>query len=144
MLQRVGFLATLLHDPKLIVLDEPLSGVDPIGRKELKDIMLEVNKLGRTLFFSSHIVSDMEEICSQVVCLREGKMVFEGNVDKLISDHIKPVYTITYHEDGTLLSREIESSAKNQFLRSLLERGIDILKVEQAKPSLEEIFYKVK
>ena len=90
MLQRIGFLATLLHDPKLIVLDEPLSGVDPIGRKELKDIMLEVNKLGKTLFFSSHIVSDMEEICRQVVCLREGKMVFEGNVDKLISDNIKP------------------------------------------------------
>lgn len=144
MLQRIGFLATLLHDPKLIILDEPLSGVDPIGRKELKDIMLEVNKLGKTLFFSSHIVSDMEEICSQVVCLRDGKMVFEGNVDKLISDNIKPLYTISFNENGQIKTQDIKSEDKNQFLASLLENGNDIMRVEQARPSLEEIFYKVK
>lgn len=144
MLQRIGFLATLLHDPKLIVLDEPLSGVDPIGRKELKDIMLEVNQLGKTLFFSSHIVSDMEEICSQVVCLRDGKMVFEGNVDKLISDNIKPLYTISYNENGLVKTQEVESREKNEFLSSILAKGFDITKVEQARPSLEEIFYKVK
>lgn len=144
MLQRVGFLATLLHDPKLIVLDEPLSGVDPIGRKELKEIMLEVNKLGKTIFFSSHIVSDMEEICDEVICLRDGKMVFAGNVDKLINENVKPLYKITSSHDGKVQTTEIETEKKESTLKALLENGAEILKVEQDKPSLEEVFYKVK
>ena len=144
MLQRIGFLATLLHDPKLIILDEPLSGVDPIGRKELKDIMVEVNREGKTVFFSSHIVSDMEEICEEVICLREGKMVFAGNVDKLISENIKPIFNISYSKNGNIINSEIESNAKNAFISDLLTDGADIIKVEQQKPSLEEIFYRVK
>ena len=144
MLQRIGFLATLIHDPKLIILDEPLSGVDPIGRKELKDIMLEVNKKGKTVFFSSHIVSDMEEICNEVICLRDGKMVFSGNVDKLISDNIKPLFQISSKLDDEIIIKEVNASNKNIYLKELLESGADILKVQQEKPSLEEIFYRVK
>lgn len=144
MLQRIGFLATLLHDPKLIVLDEPLSGVDPIGRKELKDIMLEINKQGKTIFFSSHIVFDMEEICDEVICLREGKMVFAGNVDKLIMDNIKPSFKITSSFEGQIKTNEVSLEDKNLFIKNLLEKNEDILRVEQDKPSLEEIFYRVK
>lgn len=144
MLQRIGFLATLLHDPKLIILDEPLSGVDPIGRKELKDIMVEVNKEGKTIFFSSHIVSDMEEICMEVICLREGKMVFAGNVDKLISENIKPIFNISFLKNGEIQNTDVDSKDKTEFLSNLLASGSDIIKVEQEKPSLEEIFYKVK
>ena len=144
MLQRVGFLATLLHDPSLIILDEPLSGVDPIGRKELKDVIVELNKMGKTIFFSSHIVSDMEEICDTVICLKEGVVAFQGSVDQLISENIKPQYNIKYNEDGVFKTEEVESLKKMDLLEDLIKRNCDILAVEQEKPSLEQIFYKVK
>jgi ABC-2 type transport system ATP-binding protein len=144
MLQRVGFLATLLHDPSLIILDEPLSGVDPIGRKELKDVIVELNQMGKTIFFSSHIVSDMEEICDTVICLRDGKVAFQGSVDQLISENIKPQFYVKYMVDGVLQTKEIEASKKMECIKSLANEGFDIVSVEQDKPSLEQIFYKVK
>ncbi len=89
MLQRIGFLTALLHDPKLVILDEPLSGVDPIGRKELKDVIVDINKMGKTVFFSSHIVSDVEEICDKVIFLKDGKLVYQGRVEDIINKNIK-------------------------------------------------------
>lgn len=144
MLQRVGFLATLLHDPSLIILDEPLSGVDPIGRKELKDVIVELNKLGKTIFFSSHIVSDMEEICDTVICLRDGVVAFQGSVDQLITDNIKPQFFIKYNDGGEVKTQEVDASKKMDYIKSLVDGGLDIISVEQDKPSLEQIFYKVK
>ena len=71
MLQRIGFLSALIHNPEFIVLDEPLSGIDPLGRKELKDIMKLVKEEGKTVFFSSHIVSDVEEVSDNVIFLKD-------------------------------------------------------------------------
>ncbi len=143
MLQRVGFLTTLLHEPKLIVLDEPLSGVDPIGRKELKDIIVEINKLGKTVFFSSHIVSDVEEICDKVIFLKSGKLVYQGRVDDIIKKNIRPVTKIRYNLHNENLSLKVEDELKSKTLKELLEKGADIISVEQDKPSLENIFYNV-
>lgn len=143
MLQRIGFLTTLLHDPKLIILDEPLSGVDPIGRKELKDIIVEINKLGKTVFFSSHIVSDVEEICDKVIFLKEGKLVYQGKVDEIINKNIKPISRIRYILDGKTYVDKVENSDKKRLLESLLAKDADILSVEQDKPTLESIFYNV-
>jgi ABC-2 type transport system ATP-binding protein len=67
MLQRLGIISSLIHNPKIIILDEPLSGLDPVGRKEIKDALLDLNKQGKTIFFSSHIVSDVEEISIKVL-----------------------------------------------------------------------------
>ncbi|MBD64082.1 MAG: ABC transporter [Halobacteriovoraceae bacterium] len=144
MLQRVGFLATLLHNPKLIILDEPIAGVDPIGRKELKDVMLEINKQGTTVFFSSHIVSDVEEICDSVIFLKEGKLVFNGSVDQIIKDNIKPKVTIKYNEKDTLKLVEVSDADKNSLLTELINKNCEILAVNPEKPTLEEIFYNVK
>lgn len=143
MLQRVGLLTTLLHDPKLIVLDEPLSGVDPIGRKELKDIIVEVNKLGKTVFFSSHIVSDVEEICDKVIFLKNGKLVYQGRVDDIIQKNIRPISRIRYILGGASLSIKVEDDKKSRKLKDLIEQGADITSIEQDKPSLENIFYNV-
>lgn len=144
MLQRVGFLATLLHDPKLIVLDEPIAGVDPIGRKELKDIMLEVNKVGTTVFFSSHIVSDVEEICDSVIFLREGEMVFEGSVDQLITDNIKPHVHIRYEDENNIIKEiEVANANKAKELSELISKEYNIISVKPERPTLEQIFYKV-
>ena len=143
MLQRVGFLATLLHDPALIILDEPLSGLDPIGRKELKDIIVEVNKLGTTIFFSSHIVSDVEEICNNVMFMTEGKIVFDGSVDKLINDHKKPISHIRYLKNGEIISEMVKDENKNKFLKDALSTNTEIISIEPERLSLEEIFYNV-
>lgn len=144
MLQRVGFLVTLIHNPSLIILDEPLSGLDPIGRKDLKEIIVEINKLGTTVFFSSHIVSDVEEICNTVFFLKNGEMVFNGGVEKLINDNIKSESTIKYKIENEVLSKKIADHDKNNFIHTLIKNNNEILSIVPERPSLEEIFYKVK
>lgn len=144
MLQRVGFLATLLHSPKLIILDEPIAGVDPIGRKELKDIMVEVNKSGTTIFFSSHIISDVEEICHSVIFLKNGKLIFNGSVDEIIKENIKPQVLVRYRDGKKFKFIDVKDDAKNNEIKKLIESGFEIISVEPEKPTLEEIFYNVK
>ncbi len=144
MLQRIGFLVTLLHDPKLIVLDEPLSGLDPIGRKDLKDIIVEINKLGKTVFFSSHIVSDVEEICDNVIFLKDGELFYEGSVDKIIQDNIKPFSTIRYRKDNEFYSIEVSDKEKQNKINELLANKSEVINIEITRPSLEEIIYNVK
>jgi len=84
MLQRTCLAAALVHEPDLLILDEPMSGLDPVGRKEVRDIILEERKGGRTVFFSSHILSDVESMCDQVTILRKGEVVVEGKMDTLL------------------------------------------------------------
>jgi ABC-2 type transport system ATP-binding protein len=157
MLQRIGFLATILHHPQLIILDEPISGLDPIGRKELKDVIIEVHKEGKTVFFSSHIVPDVEEICDRVIFLKEGKLVYDGPVNTLLTsgmnqDYIltlqtseSPDFLSTYHKRIDLPENMyrfiVGSSMKDEFLKEAIEKKVNIVSLEMVKPSLEEIFY---
>lgn len=144
MLQRIGFMATLLHEPKFIILDEPLSGLDPIGRKELKDIIKNLRSQGKTVFFSSHIVSDVEEICDSVIFLKNGKIQYEGSVDRILKDNIKPNVEIQYYEDERLVSKVLSFEQKDQFIKEVVNNGNTLIKVESIKPSLEEIFYNLR
>ena len=160
MLQRVGFLATILHQPKIIILDEPLSGLDPIGRKELKDVIIQVHKEGKTVFFSSHIVPDVEEICDRVIFLKEGKLVYDGSVNSLmksgkIQDYVVKAVVPTEYKFKTTLkdtlilpddlkSFIVEPSRKNDLMSELIGNNFNIVSVEVQKASLEEIFYKSK
>jgi ABC-2 type transport system ATP-binding protein len=84
MLQRVGLAAALVHDPELLVLDEPMSGLDPVGRKEVRDLIVEEKQRGRTVFFSSHILSDVEMLCDHVCILRKGEVVVSGALRELL------------------------------------------------------------
>lgn len=156
MLQRIGFLATILHQPKLIILDEPLSGLDPIGRKELKDVIIEVHKEGKTVFFSSHIVPDIEAICDRVIFLQEGKLVYNGPVNSILSSNPTQDLMIVLQSSGTdfktpykemtklpdnLLQFKVSNENKDRFLSEALENRCNVLNLEMIKPSLEEIFY---
>lgn len=156
MLQRIGFLVTVLHGPKLIILDEPLSGLDPVGRKEMKDIIVEIHREGRTVFFSSHIVSDVEEICDRVVFLRHGKLIHDGPVQPLLQSHARPAWRLSvlkssYEIECPILSRsvlgggidaiEVASELKDRLVQELCSKGFSIMSLEQIKPHLEEIFY---
>ncbi len=155
MLQRIGFLATILHHPKLIILDEPLSGLDPIGRKELKDVIIEVHKQGKTVFFSSHIVPDVEEICDRVIFLKEGKLVYDGSVNALLVNDQERDFVILVR-GGPELSRMarttvalpdgahryvVPATVKDQFIGEAMASGGNVYSLELVKPSLEEIFY---
>jgi ABC-2 type transport system ATP-binding protein len=84
MMQRVGLAQALLHDPELLVLDEPMSGLDPIGRKEVRDVLLEQRARGKTLLFTSHILSDVELLCDRVVIMQRGEITSEGQVTDLL------------------------------------------------------------
>lgn len=83
MLQRIGLAQAILHDPEVIFLDEPMSGLDPIGRKMVKDLMLELKSQGKTLFFNTHILSDVEAICDSFAIIAEGKIVEHMRVSAL-------------------------------------------------------------
>ena len=84
MLQRAGLAAALVADPELLVLDEPMSGLDPVGRKEVRDIIVSERSAGRTILFSTHILSDVETICDKVAILRRGEVVVAGNLSDLL------------------------------------------------------------
>jgi ABC-2 type transport system ATP-binding protein len=83
MLQRIGLAQAILHDPEVILLDEPMSGLDPVGRKMVKDLMLELKAAGKTLFFNTHILSDVEAICDSFAIIAKGKIVEHMQVKNL-------------------------------------------------------------
>jgi ABC-2 type transport system ATP-binding protein len=84
MLQRVGIAQALINDPELVVLDEPMSGLDPIGRKEIRDLILRLKESGKTVLFSSHILHDAEVLCDRVAMILKGRLVASGRVTDLI------------------------------------------------------------
>jgi ABC-2 type transport system ATP-binding protein len=85
MLQRTGIAAALVADPELLILDEPMSGLDPVGRKEVRDLIVEERRRGRTIFFSTHILSDVETLCDRVTILQRGEVVVSGRLDELLN-----------------------------------------------------------
>jgi ABC-2 type transport system ATP-binding protein len=164
MLQRIGFLAAILHDPEFVILDEPLSGLDPIGRKELKDVIVELHKSGKTIFFSSHVVPDIEEMCDRVIFLEKGKLVYDGSVQALIHSspaeeislkaRLSPEVYLKLKENNLIISESELGSGfylfqaavkqKEQILKLLMDSKSELISLEPQKLTLEEIFYKIK
>jgi ABC-2 type transport system ATP-binding protein len=144
MQQRLGFVSVLLHNPKLLILDEPLSGLDPLGRREFKSILQELNKSGVTIFFSSHVVADVEEICNKVVFIEKGKLIHQGSIDELIMKHSNDIYEIKYLVNEKINFVKVHESEKNNKILEILNLGNQIIEIEKEKPTLEEIIYKIK
>jgi len=91
MLQRAGLAQALVNDPRLLILDEPQSGLDPLGRKKVRDIILRLRAEGRTVLFSSHILADAEMICDRVGIMNRGRLVASGRLDQLLRDRVQAV-----------------------------------------------------
>ncbi|MEE9218967.1 MAG: ABC transporter ATP-binding protein [Acidobacteriota bacterium] len=89
MVQRVGVAQALLQDPDLVILDEPMSGLDPIGRRDVRDIILELKRGGKTVLFSSHILADAEMICDRVAILRQGRVAACGRLEQLLGQQVR-------------------------------------------------------
>ena len=94
MLQRVGLAQALVNDPELILLDEPTDGVDPVGRRDIRDILLELRRDGKTIFLNSHLLSELEMMCDRVAILVQGKVVMQGTLDELTADSRRYEITI--------------------------------------------------
>jgi len=156
MLQRVGLAQALLNDPELVILDEPMSGLDPIGRREIRDLILSLKAQGKTVFFSSHILADAESICDEVAILVAGKVVQQGNLEQLLGGEVRfwdvtlvgwaaeglphpAASVVTRHTDRLLLRVEREGDLQ-AVLDASRTAGARIESVVPHKASLEELF----
>lgn len=158
MLQRTGLAAALVSDPELLILDEPMSGLDPVGRKEVRDIILEERASGRTIFFSTHILNDVEAMCDRVTILREGKVVVSGALRKLLrGDVLRTDITVAGMSDSLRSTLEtsgcrvharadvvvIEVEGDKQVadaLRAALDAGAQVIEVAPRRETLEDLF----
>lgn len=131
MLQRVGIAQALVNDPDLLILDEPMSGLDPFGRKEIRDIIINYGKKGKTVIFSSHILSDVEMICDRVAMIIGGKLRASGLTDSVLDQGVNeweieyegPMLDLDREIDGRLCA--IEQKGKKQIIKIFEESLID-------------------
>ena len=158
MLQRTGLAAALVSDPELLILDEPMSGLDPVGRKEVRDLILDERANGRTIFFSTHILSDVEAMCDRVAILRKGEVVVSGRLGELLRRDVRRTDVALLgaspefgseceaagckvRSQGARLILEIEGESKVPgILKRALELGYSIVEVNQRQETLEELF----
>jgi ABC-2 type transport system ATP-binding protein len=134
MLQRVGIAQAIVHDPQVIFLDEPMSGLDPIGRREVRDIILDLKRQGRTVFFSTHILSDAEMLCDRVGVLLGGKLQGVGAPGEIVSMDVYGMEIFFEMRDGRLLPRTLAGDATKIGERFRVE-----IPEEQLYPALEQL-----
>lgn len=150
--KKVGIIQALLHEPEVIICDEPTSGLDPLMQKSFFEVLKEENKKGTTIFFSSHILTEVQEVCSTVAIIKEGKILRTEEISKLRSNQFKKI-TLKF-EDAANNSFNIEGAKnvtlQNGFINFLYNGSIDNIinslygkKIQNLlieEPSLEEIF----
>lgn len=136
MLQRLGMAQALLNDPDILILDEPMSALDPIGRREFRDLILELKAQGKTVFFSSHILSDAEWIADRVGILKQGKLIHTGKLDALLREEENPVEVTFVPESGALPDTELQ---KYSFVRQDNTILIRLSKASELSPMLQKI-----
>ncbi len=164
MMQRVGIAQALMNDPELIFLDEPTDGVDPIGRREIRDVLLVLKDQGKTIFLNSHLLSEVEQTCTTVAILNKGKKIREGSVEDLtrvethfdlkttpipasVWEQLSSRYSISVIEpgagDGELAAYRIHDTDRaglNKIIDELRQMGVEIEEVQPLRRSLEDRF----
>ena len=140
MVQRVGLAQVLIHDPDVYILDEPMSGLDPIGRALVKEIILELKKRGKSVFFSTHITDDVEKVCDRVGILLHGELKMVDRVDAIMSRGIVGYQVRLKDADGTVLDEEVPKELLDRFLAEQVARGREIVLVEPRRKNLEDFF----
>lgn len=158
MLQRIGIAQAILHDPQVVLLDEPMSGLDPVGRREVRDLILDLKRQRRTILFSTHILSDAEMLCDRVAVLLSGKLHGIGSPEEMVSIEVQSLEILVELPAG----RELPACLSPQALRignryriqtpesdvySVLEQlrkcEARILSMIQLKPTLEDYFFQL-
>ena len=139
MLQRIGLAQAMVHDPELIILDEPMSGLDPMGRKEVRDLILSLRDQGKTVFFSTHILSDVEMICDSVGILARGRMLSQGRVEDMVGE--QGAHSIEVVCDGVVGD---EVPVVKQCALRILQKGSRCLIMLPGQEVLEEVLSAVR
>lgn len=154
MLQRTGIAQSLVNDPEFLVWDEPVSGLDPLGRKEVKDLMLELKKQGKTIFFSSHILPDAEALCDRVGIIVGGRMHRVGTLPELLKDSVSWVEVVAQNLPegfavdaakiekvaGQLIIRLERPEELDPVLKLIMKAGGSIVSVSPQRENLESYF----
>ncbi len=157
MQQKVQFIATILHRPKLLILDEPFSGLDPINSEIIKDAIFELNKNGTTVLFSTHRMENVEEICSDIMLINQGQKILDGNVAEIKQQFKKNLYKINYlneiidysmfpseliqeEGDGFVVIKLPENKNITELLKLLIDNKIQVVGVHEILPSINQIF----
>lgn len=157
--QRLSFAQALLHNPELIILDEPLNGLDPFGRKDLKNLILDMKSKGKTIFFSSHILEDSEVLADYVIFIDKGKIIYQDKLTN-IKDKFRKSYSIQFSGDNNklenfaqnyfkdnyqllpnnLLQEKIAAEKLDDCIKKSKEAGLNIINIEKSESKLEDIF----
>jgi ABC-2 type transport system ATP-binding protein len=157
MMQRLGIAQAMINEPDLIFLDEPTDGVDPIGRKEIRDILIGLKEKGKTIFLNSHLLSEIELICNKVAILNKGELIKEGTIDEITSTGNHHTFSTSDLSDDViniLLNKHFATlHGKNEFIVStespevlnsiidiLRNNNVNILSLTKEKNSLENMF----
>ncbi len=158
MLQRVGLAQALIHSPELLVLDEPSDGVDPVGRKQIRDVLQALEQKGVTIFLNSHLLAEVELFCREVAIIQKGKLALSGTVEELTSGSGYRVESVNVPEllrtqvasgarsstsvDGTLQLLFGSREEANKAVDLLRANGCEIEALSRTRSTLEEVFMK--
>ncbi len=158
MLQRIGIAQALVHDPSVVFLDEPMSGLDPIGRKEIRDLILRLRQEGKTVFMNTHILSDVELLCDRVAIIVKGEIRYEGSTDdflaggeretELVLAQVPPALATLLEQRlgarlrglGDRIEARVAEKHVSEALREALAAGAEVVSVVPHRVSLESIF----
>ncbi|PJF35128.1 MAG: multidrug ABC transporter ATP-binding protein [Candidatus Thermofonsia Clade 1 bacterium] len=171
MKQRLCLARTLVHDPQVLILDEPASGLDPRARVEIRELMVELARMGKTIFFSSHILADVAEICTHIGIIEAGQMVMQGSMESIrrqLSPHREAIVTLLDRAEdarsvlsgvqGVLAVAELpdeggrkrlrvtfdgEDALLSAMVQALAAQGIPVLNFTEQAQDLESVFMKV-
>jgi ABC-2 type transport system ATP-binding protein len=130
MLQRIGLAQALIHDPKLLLLDEPTAGVDPIGSKDIRDLILRLKGMGKTVLLSSHLLAQVQDVCDRIGVLNLGQMILEGEVQTLISDQRRLSITV----------QDLPEAARARIEETVRAAGASVVSVGHPQTTLESLF----
>ena len=157
MTQRVGLAQALINDPELVILDEPMSGLDPLGRRLVRRIILDLKAAGKTVFFSTHILGDAESLCDRVALLRGGKLLKVGALDEILTLDVSHLEVLVSGLDEAAAARlpvrqrvrvgdrwsvEVEEARLGELVRAIEGLHGRVLSVQPNRQSLEEYFVK--
>jgi ABC-2 type transport system ATP-binding protein len=156
MQQRLGIAQALVADPSFVILDEPMSGLDPVGRREVRDLILELKRAGKTVFFSTHILPDVETLCDRVGIIMQGRLRDVGRIDDLLSPRVRGVEVTVELADGPaealsrgrLIAREggrstvvyEDEGAADAAVRAVVQAGGRLMALTRHRETLEDFF----
>lgn len=139
MVQRIGLAQAIVHRPAVLFLDEPMSGLDPLGRRQVRDLILELKADGATVIFSTHILSDAEQLCDRVAILQKGRLAAQGPLDQLLAGE-EDRLEISFVQSGAARQAVVSRAALWPHLQQLRAAGAAIIAISPIRRNLEEIF----